>query len=93
MADLSGLYGEKERLIMSKNTELKIMSAIGRRVNKIFGKDVLVRIDGKDHVPLRLTDHDIEVVDASYCGDPRTSSIKFIEATKWIFVVIGVYDM
>ena len=78
---------------MSTNTELKIMSAIGRRVNKIFGKDVLVRIDGKDHAPSRLTDHEVEIVDASYCGDPRTTSLRFVEATKWILVVVGAYDM
>ena len=93
MADLSGLYGEKVRLIMSKNMELKIMTAIDRRVNKVYGKDILVRIDGKDHAPSRLTDHEVEIVDASYCGDPRTTGLKFIETTKWILVVVGAYDM
>ena len=93
MADLSGLYGEKVRLIMSKNMELKIMTAIDRRVNKVYGKDILVRIDGKDHAPSRLTDHEVEIVDASYCGDPRTTGIRFVETTKIHFVVIGVYDM
>ena len=78
---------------MSTNTELKIMAAIDRRINHIYGKDILVRIDGKDRMPSRLTDHDIEVVDASYCGDPRTTGLKFIEATKWIFVIVGTYDM
>lgn len=78
---------------MSTNTELKIMAAIDCRVNKVYGKDILVRIDGKDHAPSRLTDHDVKVVDASYCGDPRTTGLKFIETTKWIFVVVGAYDM
>lgn len=78
---------------MSKNMELKIMSAIDRRVNRICGKDILVRIDGEDRAPSRLTDHDVEVVDASYCGDPRTTGLKFIETTKRIFVIAGTYDM
>ena len=78
---------------MSTNTELKIMAAIDRRINHIYSKDILVRIDGKDRMPSRLTDHDVEVVDASYCGDPRTTGLKFIETTKWILVVVGAYDM
>lgn len=69
------------------------MSTIDSRINHIYGKDILVRIDGKDRMPSRLTDHDIEVVDASYCGDPRTTSVRFVEATKWIFVVVGPYDI
>lgn len=78
---------------MSKNMELKIMSAIDRRVNRICGKDILVRIDGEDRAPSRLTDHDVEVVDASYCGDPRTTSVRFVETTKWILAIVGTYDM
>lgn len=80
---------------MSTNTskEIAILTAIDRRVNKIFGKDILVRIDGEDRMPSRLTDHDVEVVDASYCGDPRTTSLKFIEMSKWIFVIVGPYDI
>ena len=80
---------------MSTNTskEIAIWTAIGRRINKSYGKDILVRIDGKDRMPSRLTDHDIEVVDASYCGDPRTTSVRFVETTKRIFVVVGAYDM
>ena len=80
---------------MSTNTskEIAILTAIDRRINHIYGKDILVRIDGKDRMPSRLTDHEIEVVDASYCGDPRTTGLKFIEATKWILAVVGTYDM
>lgn len=80
---------------MSTNTskEIAILTAIDRRINHIYSKDILVRIDGKDRMPSRLTDHDIEIVDASYCGDPRTTSVRFVEATKWIFVVVGAYDM
>lgn len=78
---------------MITNTEIKIMEAIDNRVNKVYGKDILVRIDGKDHAPSRLTDHEVEIVDASYCGDPRTTSLRFVEATKWILVVVGAYDM
>ena len=78
---------------MITNKEIAILTAIDRRINKSYGKDILVRIDGKDRMPSRLTDHDIEVVDASYCGDPRTTGLKFIEATKWIFVIVGTYDM
>lgn len=80
---------------MSTNTskEIAILTAIDRRINKVYGKDILVRIDGKDHAPSRLTDHEVEIVDASYCGDPRTTGLKFIEATKWILAVVGAYDM
>ena len=78
---------------MSTNKEIAILTAIDRRVNRICGKDILVRIDGKDRMPSRLTDHEIEVVDASYCGDPRTTSLRFVEATKWVLVVVGAYDM
>ena len=80
---------------MSTNTskEIAILTAIDRRINKSYGKDILVRIDGKDRMPSRLTDREIEVVDASYCGDPRTTGLKFIEATKWILAVVGTYDM
>ena len=78
---------------MSTNTEIKILTAIDRRINKVYEKDILVRIDGKDHAPSRLTDHEVEIVDASYCGDPRTTGIRFVETTKIHFVVIGVYDM
>lgn len=78
---------------MSTNTEIKILTAIDRRINKVYEKDILVRIDGKDHAPSRLTDHEVEIVDASYCGDPRTTSLRFVEATKWILVVVGAYDM
>lgn len=78
---------------MSTNTEIKILTAIDRRINKVYEKDILVRIDGKDRMPSRLTDHEIEIVDASYCGDPRTTSVRFVEASKWIFVVVGPYDI
>lgn len=80
---------------MSTNTskEITILTAIDRRINKSYGKDILVRIDGKDRMPSRLTDHEIEIVDASYCGDPRTTSVRFVEASKWIFVVVGPYDI
>lgn len=78
---------------MSTNTEIKILTAIDRRINKSYEKDILVRIDGKDRMPSRLTDHEIEIVDASYCGDPRTTSVRFVEASKWIFVVVGPYDI
>lgn len=80
---------------MSTNTskEIAILTAIDRRIDKSYGKDILVRIDGKDRMPSRLTDHEIEIVDASYCGDPRTTSVRFVEATKWIFVVVGPYDI
>lgn len=78
---------------MSTNTEIKILTAIDNRVNKSYGKTILVRIDGKDRMPSRLTDHEIEIVDASYCGDPRTTSVRFVETTKWIFVVVGPYDI
>lgn len=78
---------------MSTNKEIKVLTAIDRRVNRICGKDILVRIDGKDHAPSRLTDHEIKIVDASYCGDPRTTGLKFIEATGVILVVVGTYDM
>lgn len=78
---------------MSTSKEIKVLTAIDRRINKVYGKDILVRIDEKDHAPSRLTDHDVKVVDASYCGDPRTTGLRFIETTKWFFVVVGAYDM
>lgn len=80
-------------MITNTSKEIAILTAIDRRINKSYGKDILVRIDGKDRMPSRLTDHDVEVVDASYCGDPRTTGLRFIETTKWIFVVVGAYDM